>query len=651
MDCSVKKLAPPVPTWAPTDPQDSQLGHFVSQTLKFHDASTSQQLHEWSVNEQEEFWNAVWDFGSVIGERGRQAIIETELPESKFFPEAKLSLVENLLVHETSITFVEESDFTNKGETYSSAMLCEKIVAIVEEFEDSSLTELDRAVAILPVGIAALSFVLAGFESGVITSTASPEFGASAIIARFAQLEPKVLVAATQYHWQGKCFDRSDIINQVVSGIPSIEKVILVGDTNNSFISLNQIKIVRWEELLPNSKSLALKRRAFDYPAYLLFTSGTTGAPKGLLHRAGGVLLKHIVEQRLHCDIGPGDRVCFYTTTGWMMWNWEISVLATGAELVLYDGSPNFPDLLRLFKFAQSQKLTHLGTSARLLDVIRESGLSPADLGKYPFLRVLMITGSPLSETTGRWISQALGEKVLIAPFSGGTDLVGCFTGPNPLVPFFAGQMQGPILGMGIDILDDDGNSVSDGVIGELVCKRPFPTVPLGIWGDTDGTKFNSTYFHSWPGVWMHGDLASFTPEGGVIIHGRSDATLNIGGVRIGTGEIYNAIEGMKEISGALAVAQPWKGDKRIILFVIPKDKILDKDFSAKLKSKIRESASPRHVPAEIFFVSDLPRTFNGKLVEIAIADLVNGRAIKSLASLANPEILDEFARVLRESP
>jgi len=625
----------------------SLIDDFCEATKPLHQGDSVQELHRWSVEKMEEFWSFAWDYLEIIGEKGGQAHQITSLPISTFFPQAKLSYVENLLAPKCSLSIVEEGDLTDGGTTYSHAELVDAISRIEHFFAKAGLVENDCAVSILPIGFEVLAFVLAGFDFGSIMAGASPEFGDSAIISRFQQLQPKVLIATSEYHWNGKSSNRKETIENVLSAIPSIKNVIMVGRKCDVFAGPG-VQVTYWDELI-QSRGLAFTRRNFDHPTYVLFTSGTTGVPKGLIHRAGGVLLKHAVEQRLHCDIRPGDRVCFYSTTGWMMWNWSISILATGADLVLFDGSPNYPDVLRLFHFTQAQQLTHLGLSARLLDVIRESGRSIKEVGDLAKLRTIMVTGSPLSASTAAWVLEQFDGDIFLAPFSGGTDIAGSFVGPYPNLPYHPGEMQGPLLGMDVDIVDQSGRSCESGELGELVCKSPFPSVPLGIWGDKENARFNATYFHTWPGVWVHGDFASKTEFGGVIIHGRSDATLNISGVRIGTGEIYSALDDVPEISGVLAIAQPWNGDQRILLFLISTD--TSEEFIQRLKSQIRAKTSPRHVPQVINFVSDLPRTFNGKLAEIAVTDLANNRPVRNLASLANPECLEELSRFLLKSP
>ena len=640
MGCSMSQSAP---AWTPHNPEATAMYKFLLSTTALHGGQTTADLQRWSVEKPEEFWSALWDFISVIGEKGSRALEVSTLPDSRFFPDAQVSYLENLLHPKTSVTLVSESDLTNKGNVLTHAELSENIAKIIGVFQEAGISEGDRVVSILPIGFEVLSFVLAGFGVGATLAGASPEFGDSAIIARFSQLEPKVLIATTEYMWNGKVFDRRETIERVLAQIPSITHVIVVGNPNE-INAPSGVKVSAWHEL-STEEPITITRRSFDHPAYVLFTSGTTGVPKGLIHRSGGVLLKHLLEQKLHCDIRPGDRVCFYTTTGWMMWNWEISILATGAELVLFDGSPSFPDVLRLFHFAKEQRLTHLGLSARLLDVIKESGRSIREVGSMPHLRTIMVTGSPLSASTAQWVSDEFDGRIFLSPFSGGTDIAGSFTGPNPLLPYYPGEMQGALLGMDVDVFDEEGNSLGVNQMGELVCKKPFPSVPLGIWGDKDNSRFISTYFHTWPGVWVHGDLTSKTDRGGIIIHGRSDATLNISGVRIGTSEIYSALDGISAITGALAVAQPWDGDQRIVLFLISKE--TSAEFTSEIKATIRKQTSPRHVPGAIFYVSDLPRTFNGKLAEIAVADVANGRPVRNLASLANPESLKDIEKFL----
>ncbi|MBI3429334.1 MAG: acetoacetate--CoA ligase [Actinobacteria bacterium] len=640
-----------VPIWSPQNSESTQYAKFIEATRSHHHGSTSADLHRWSVEEPGQFWSALWDFCGVIGEKGERSVIPVSLPDSRFFPDAKINLAENLLSKSIGVATVDESDSQCLGVEYSREQLLQKVIDLATFLQENGVESSDCIVSILPVGFEVLSFAIAGFELGAIVASASPEFGDAAILSRFAQLEPKVLIATTSYKWAGKVFDRSELIVEVTAAIPSLELLILVGEEGNSRISEKvRIKSARWSDIPRSIGTLSHTRRPFDHPAYVLFTSGTTGAPKGLMHRSGGVLFKHLSEQRLQCDIQEGDRVAFYTTTGWMMWNWEISLLASSATLVLFDGSPTFPDMLQLFRLAKNQKLTHLGLSARLLDVIKESNLSPAEIGPFPHLRSLMVTGSPLSADTAEWISGELGSRVHVSPFSGGTDLVGCFVGPDPLKTAYAGQMQGPFLGMDVDVWDENGNSCPPDLLGELVCKAPFPSVPLGIWGDVNGERFRSTYFDKWPGVWVHGDLASWTKQGGIIIHGRSDATLNVSGVRIGTGEIYNALEGTEGISSTLAFTQPWNGDERIVLLAVIAIEPEDRDeLKKQIKAKIRRACSPRHVPAEIYFVSDLPRTFNGKLAEVAVADLAHGRSVRNLTSLANPETLDEISKLLNE--
>lgn len=628
-------------TWVPHSDSGAALQKFYEKIRSKYPVNSLEELHNWSVNSSGEFWSEIWDFFEVFGEKGSQTQHVQKLTDPHFFPNAKLSLLENMLAGRGKVSSVKESDLDNFGEQFSYEQLEGMISGLVNTFQEYGVTESDRVVAILPVGIEVLVTTLAGFGVGATVATASPEFGAETILARFAQLQPKVLVFTNAYPWQGKELDRSEMVAQVAKSLPTLN--LIIGLSENSELG----NAVLWSSAIAKPKKMTFTQRSFDHPAYVLFTSGTTGAPKGLLHRGGGVLLKHLAEMKLHCDIRPGDRVSFYTTTGWMMWNWELSILATGADLVLFDGAPTFPDSLRLFHFAKAQKLTHLGVSARLLDLVREKNPDLKILGPMPDLRVIMVTGSPLSQRTAQWLCDQFEGKVFIAPFSGGTDLVGSFMGPNPLLPYFAGEMQGPLLGMNIDCWNEEGDSCEVDEIGELVCKSAFPTVPLGILGDTNGIRLRDTYFHRWENIWVHGDLVSRTSEGGFVIHGRSDATLNVGGVRIGTGEIYSALDSLHEISGALVFTQPWNGDQRMVLLVVATSVKDQAGYKEKIKAEIKRKCSPRHMPSEILFVTDLPRTFNGKLAEVAVSDLAHGREIRNVASLANPESLTEIRKAI----
>lgn len=487
-----------------------------------------------------------------------------------------------------------------------------------------------------------------------------------AVLDRFGQLDPTVLVGTAGYRWAGRGYDRTEHLLEIVRGLPSLRAVLLVPAPTDLTSAVDDavldvsafaaravagtgraLRVDGLADAVAQHRGAALEPvpLPFDHPAYVLFSSGTTGAPKCLVHRAGGVLLKHLVEQRLHCDLGPGDRMLFFTTTGWMMWNWAVSALAAGATLVLYDGAPNHPDLLSLFRLASRLAVTHLGTSARFLDAMRTAEVSLSAAGPLDDLRTVMVTGSPLSEATARWLSDELGPGVLPAPISGGTDLVGCFVASDPTRPYRPGEMQGPVLGMAVDVYDEDGRPVPAPGQGELVCTVGFPTVPLGIWGDDDGERFRATYFTRYPGVWAHGDLASWTVDGGFVIHGRSDATLNAGGVRIGTGELYRALDAVPEVVESLAFGQAWDGDTRIVLLVVlPEGELLDDALRQRIRTVIRETCSPRHVPAVLLQVDDLPRTLTGKLAEIAVAEAVNGRPVRNRDALANPDALDRIA-------
>lgn len=645
------------------------------------DLSAYDDLHAWSIAEPDAFWSLVWDHFEVVGARGAIAAEPAVLPDARFFPGATLNIVDTYLrplperddAGAPIVVQTAEQPGRVEGEaggiavvaSLTRAELVERVAATAAVLRARGVTTGDRIALVLPVGIDALVVTLAGLAVGAVVSSAAPEFGVPAIVDRFGQLDPVVLVGTTSYRWAGKRHDRREHLVELVRALPSVRAVLVVpgADDLTSPVDpdvvdvagiaarcvagsdrLLQVDLLADAERRHRGAALEAEQLSFDHPAYVLFSSGTTGKPKCLVHRAGGVLVKHLVEAGLHGDFGPGDRVCFYTTTGWMMWNWAISVLATGATLVLHDGAPTYPSTDALFALADVADLTHLGLGARLLDAMRAEGRQLREGRDVEDLRMVLVTGSPLTDPTARWLVEQMGPGVMPQPISGGTDLVGCFLGASPTLPVWAGEITRPALGMDVAVYDDEGREMTDDTAGELVCRNTFPTVPLGIWGD-DGSRLHDTYFARFSGVWTHGDLTSRTEHGGFIIHGRSDATLNVAGVRIGTGEIYAALEHVPEVVDALVFAQSWDGDTRMVLLVVlAPGGVLDDDVRGRIRSTLRERGSPRHVPAVIAQVSELPRTLTGKLAEIAVADTVNGRPVRNRDALANPESLDTIA-------
>ncbi len=638
------------------------------------DLAAYDDLHAWSIVDPDAFWSLVWDHFGVVGVRGEVAAEPAVLPDARFFPAATLNIVD------TYLRPVPQRDSAGQPIVVQTAEVGEGIRAVASLTREELLERVsgaaaalrargvapgDRIALVLPVGIDALVVTLAGLAVGAVVSSAAPEFGVPAIVDRFGQLDPIVLVGTTSYRWAGKRHDRREHLVDLVRELPSVRAVLVVPGADDPTSSIDpdvvdlagiaarcvagsdrilQVDLLADAERRHRGAALQAEVLPFDHPAYVLFSSGTTGKPKCLVHRAGGVLVKHLVEGGLHGDFGPGDRVCFYTTTGWMMWNWAVSVLATGATLVLHDGAPTYPTSDALFALAETADLTHLGLGARLLDAMRSEGRALRQERDLERLRMVLVTGSPLTEATARWLVDELGPAVMPQPISGGTDLVGCFLAASPTLPVRPGEITRAALGMDVAVYDEHGNPTTDDTPGELVCRNTFPTVPLGIWGD-DGTRLHETYFATYPGVWTHGDLTSRTEHGGFIIHGRSDATLNVAGVRIGTGEVYAALEHVPGVIDGLAFAQAWEGDTRMVLLVVLAPGVaLDDDLRGRIRTTLRERGSPRHVPAVVAQVTELPRTLTGKLAEIAAADTVNGRPVRNRDALANPESLDAIA-------
>ena len=637
-----------------------------SRLASFARGKSFDELHQWSVKSPEEFWSSIWQFCGMVGERGDRVVTRTANPSdpavefisTRFFPDAKLSIVENFLQRTGDGEALVAIDETGKRRTRSWDELRQRVANLASALERLGIESGDRVAVWLPNSIEAIETMLAAASLGAIFSSCSPDFGAQGVLDRFSQISPKVLVATDSYIYGGKKFDCLERLATVQNGLPSLRTTLLVSSSEIA----TQKSTTSYETFLESGASapVAPRRFGFDHPWYVLYSSGTTGVPKCIVHRTGGVLLQHLKEHQLHCDIKQNDRVMYFTTTGWMMWNWLVSVLASGATAVLYDGSPSFPTMTRLFDIVDQEKLTLLGTSAKFIDSARKSDIQPIATHSLKNLRTICSTGSPLAPEGFGWVYESVSQSVHLASISGGTDLCACFVGGDPTSAVFAGEIQRACLGMDTDVVDDNAQSMKQvfDTAGELVCRQPFPSVPLGFWGDgseglpnpnSPGPKFRAAYFDRFPGMWSHGDFASWSKHGGMTIHGRSDTTLNPGGVRIGTAEIYRVVEQHADVLESLVFGQDFDNDVRIILAVKLKANVaLNDSLVSDLKLRIRNACTPRHVPALVISVADLPRTRSNKLVELAVADAVNGRVVRNLEAIANPEAITAIVDALK---
>ncbi|MEE2769113.1 MAG: acetoacetate--CoA ligase [Actinomycetota bacterium] len=636
------------PVWQPSEARaaSTQLADFQ---LQAGVAGEYADLHRWSVEDPGRFWSAVWDWCGVVGDRGEglPVIYGNHLSDTRFFADSSFNFAENLLTSgsddDPALLFRGENGRTAD---LSWAELRVLVTRLQGALRDAGVTSGDRIAAWLPNVPETYAVMLAAVSLGAVFSSTSPDFGVGGVVDRFGQIKPVVLFATDCYHYAGKRIDLTSRLVEVAERLPTVRRVVLVPEADEGTVrGPIPEQAVTLDEFLADQPvgQPEFVPLPFDHPLYILYSSGTTGTPKCIIHRAGGILLKHLTEHRLHCDLRPSDRMFYFTTAGWMMWNWLASGLASDATLVLYDGSPFHPGPDRLFDLVDDCAVTLFGISSKFVDTVRKSGIRPADTHYLNSLRTICSTGGPLSEEGFQHIYADWKADVHLASISGGTDLCGCLVGGNPTGPVHAGQIQGPALGMAVEVYDPDGQPLGAGQPGELVCTSPFPSMPLGFWDDEDG-RYHSTYFERFSGAWHQGDFTEWTPEGGLIIHGRSDATLNPGGVRIGTAEIYRPVEQLEEIAECLAIGQDWEGDTRIVLFVVTAGTLeLDKDLVERIRSATRAQASPRHVPAVVLAVPELPRTRSGKLVELAVRDVVAGRAVINLEALVNPETLDYF--------
>ncbi|MDX2265086.1 MAG: acetoacetate--CoA ligase [Hyphomicrobiales bacterium] len=629
------------PLWRPSPSRDAALSRFADRVGLAHDA-----LHGFSIEQPEAFWSAVWDFCGVVGDKGGPPHIENgdKMPGAAFFPRASLNFAENLLARapDEALVFWGEDKARMR---WSRAELTDHVAGLRQRLINAGVGPGDRVAGMVPNMPQTLAAMLAAASIGAVWSSCSPDFGVQGVLDRFGQIEPKAFIVCDGYYYGGKTIDVGDKAEAIARALPTLNACAVI-----NYIGAAEALAARlpggatWDAAAatPNG-GLEFTRLPFSHPLYILYSSGTTGAPKCIVHSAGGVLLQHLKEHQLHCDVRPGDRMFYFSTCGWMMWNWLVSGLASGATLLLFDGSPTHPTANVLFDYADAEGMTHFGTSAKYIDALKKQGLRPRDTHSLATVRMIASTGSPLVPESFDYVYENIKSDVHLASVSGGTDICSCFVIGNPLLPVWRGEIQGPGLGLAVDVVNEAGEPIRSGK-GELVCRQPFPAMPIGFWNDPDGLKYRGAYFERFDNIWHHGDFAEWTEHGGIIIHGRSDATLNPGGVRIGTAEIYRQVEQLPEVKESIVIGQDWDNDVRVVLFVVLRDGLtLDETLRASIKRRIREGASPRHVPAVIVQVPDIPRTKSGKITEIAVRDIISGREVKNKEALANPEALDHF--------
>ncbi|HEV3344786.1 MAG TPA: acetoacetate--CoA ligase [Pirellulales bacterium] len=603
-------------------------------------------LHEWSTRRPDQFWASVWDYCQVVGDWDHRTVVESfdRMPGARWFPGARLNFAENLLRCRDDRPAVIFGNEQGQRQTISFRELARQVARCAAGLRRLGVRPGDRVAGYLPNLPETVVAMLAATSLGAVWSSTSPDFGLAGVVDRFGQIEPKILITADGYVYGGKRFDCLDRVQDVCRQIGSIEHVVVVPYLEQPVLD-GLPGALTWQDLLESETADGpfFERFDFDRPLYVLYSSGTTGPPKCIVHSAGGILVQHLKEHVLHTDLKPTDRFFYFTTCGWMMWNWLVSGLAVGATVVLYDGSPLAPTPQVLFDLIDREHLTIFGTSPRFLTAVQKAGLAPRQTHDLASLRAILSTGSPLNGENFDYVYSSIKSDVRLSSISGGTDLCGCFAAGNATAPVYRGELQCRALGMNVLVYDKDGRPTS-GHKGELVCASPFPSMPLGFFNDADGSRYRQAYFERFPGVWCHGDWAEITRHDGLVIYGRSDAVLNPGGVRIGTAEIYRQVERLPEVVESVVIGQPWQGDVRVVLFVKLRDGlILGEGLVEQIKQQIRSNATPRHVPARIVQVADIPRTRSGKVVELAVRDVVQGIPVRNIEALANPNALEQF--------
>ena len=643
------------PLWHP-DPErieEANLTRFARQAIRDWKLGFNNypSFYLWTIDHPEQFWESLWKFAAVrANAKGSRVLVDGDrMPGARWFPDARLNFAENLLRRRdasTAIVFWGEDRVKRR---IAHRELYEQVARMARALRELGVKPGDRVAAYLPNMPEAVAAMLAAASVGATFSTCSPDFGVQGVLDRFGQIGPSVLFAADGYYYNGKEIDSLEKVREVAARLPSLKRIVIVPYVGSRPDVSGIANAQRLDEFIAGRPAgeIRFEQLPFDHPLYILFSSGTTGVPKCIVHGAGGTLLKHLCEQQLHTDVKPGDRLFYFTTLGWMMWNWLVSALGSGATLLLYDGSPFVKGGRILFDYADAEGMTHLGTSAKFIDASAKAGLEPVKTHKLEHLRTVLSTGSPLAPEGFDYVYRAIKRDVCLSSISGGTDICGCFVLGNPILPVRRGEIQCRALGLKVEVYDENGRSVK-GQKGELVCTRPFPSLPIGFWNDPGGSKYRAAYFEKYPGVWTHGDWCEITGRDGMIIYGRSDAVLNPGGVRIGTAEIYRQVEQLEEVVESLVIGQSWPpgeiSDVRVVLFVKLRDGLmLDEALIAKIRNRIRTNTTPRHVPAKVVQVPDIPRTKSNKIVELAVRNVVHGRPVKNVEALANPEALEYF--------
>ena len=629
--------------------QRSQLSQFLQQLDREQQRQFDNyaDLHRWSVESPEAFWQSVWDFCDIrVSQTSDQVLVDgNQFPGARWFPDARLNFAENLLRNRSDKTALISRLENGRRETISYAGLYQQVSQLAQALRNAGVGRGDRVAGFMPNISETVIAMLASASIGAVWSSCSPDFGINGVMDRFGQIQPKVLFACDGYFYGGKTLDSLTRVSQIKAQISSIETLIIVPVSRTAEeISLPEGATL-WAETLAaySPNDIEFEQLPFDHPLYIMYSSGTTGVPKCIVHSAGGSLIQHVKEHRLHTDLGSEDTLFYFSTCGWMMWNWLVSGLACEATLVLYDGSPFYPQPQSLMDMADEEGISIFGTSAKYIEALQKAGVKPAESHQLSALKAVLSTGSPLSDESFRYVYRHIKQDICLSSISGGTDILSCFVLGNPCLPVYEGEIQCLGLGMAVEVWDDDGNAVV-GEKGEMVCTRPFPSAPIGFWNDPDNTKYRAAYFDTYPNVWAHGDYGEITEHGGMIIHGRSDAVLNPGGVRIGTAEIYRQVEKVADVVDSICIGQQYQGDVRVVLFVVLREGCtLDDTLRNTIRNTIRQETTPRHVPAKIIAVAEIPRTISGKIVELAVRDVVHGKTVKNVDALANPDALALF--------